>query len=244
MLYRQIRPDGVLTNYIDAFWTASGDGQTLSSEKILPDGCVDIILNFGDHCKTDDGNFTIKNEKAYLVGPMKRFKTVQMSPDTKLIGIRFKPGGFSSFYKFTSLHEITDVTVELEKDLSPQMYPRDQNVWKSLNRFFGSKLSSPRHALFPVISDIQTCKGNISVRDLATRHFITIKQLERKFQHYIGMSPKEFINLIRFRFVLTAIQDKSSEKSLLAIAFEHGFYDHSHLTNEMRRYTGAVPSEL
>ena len=244
MRYSEIRPDGLLTDYIDAFWTATANGQNLSSEKILPDGCVDIIINFGDSCKTDDGNFVIKNETAYLVGPMKRFKTVHMSPDTNLIGIRFKPGAFSSFYKFTSLHEITDVTIEFEKNLSPQFNPTDQNVTKYLNQFFESKLTRPRHTLFPVISDIQTCKGNISVRDLVTRHFTTTKQLERNFRHYVGMSPKEFINLIRFRSVLPVIKNKCSEKSLLAIAFDHGFYDHSHLTNEVRRYAGVVPSEL
>jgi AraC-like DNA-binding protein len=244
MHYGQTKPDGVLTGYIDAFWTASGDGRNLLSEKILPDGCVDIILNFGDNCKTDDGNCTIKTEKAYLVGPMKRFKTVQMSPETNLIGIRFKPGAFSSFYKFASLHEVTDVTIELEKDLSPNLKSTDQNVTRNLNRFFEGRLTPPKHTLFPIISDIQICKGNISVSDLASRHFITTKQLERNFRHYIGMSPKEFINLTRFRFVLPAIQDKTCEKSLSAIAFEHGFYDHAHLSKEVRRYTGAVPSQL
>ena len=28
------------------------------------------------------------------------------------------------------------------------------------------------------------------------------------------------------------------------IAFEHGYYDHSHLTNEIKRYTGVTPTQL
>jgi AraC-like DNA-binding protein len=34
------------------------------------------------------------------------------------------------------------------------------------------------------------------------------------------------------------------EESLLRIAFELGYYDHAHLTNEFKRYAGIRPSEL
>ena len=34
------------------------------------------------------------------------------------------------------------------------------------------------------------------------------------------------------------------KRSLLDIAFECGFYDHSHLTNEIKKNTGFSPSEL
>lgn len=41
-----------------------------------------------------------------------------------------------------------------------------------------------------------------------------------------------------------AIKKKSSEKSMLEIAFEHGYYDHAHLANAIKAYTGATPKEL
>src|SRR5688500_10194928 len=119
MIYKEVKPHPALVDYIDAFWTTTSDGKKIVSEKILPDGCVDIILNLGDDVKTDNGTFDIKNGKAYLVGTMKHFKIVEMKPETNLLGIRFKPAAFSSFYKFTSLHQITDITVEFEEKLSP-----------------------------------------------------------------------------------------------------------------------------
>lgn len=98
--------------------------------------------------------------------------------------------------------------------------------------------------LMQVIADIKKHKGTISVFELANRHFTTVRQLERHFKQHIGISPKEFINIIRFQFVHAAIREKSSEKSLLKIAFDHGYYDHAHLANAIKRYTGDTPTEL
>jgi AraC-like DNA-binding protein len=244
MIYKQIKPHPALADYIDAYWTTTGDGKKIVSEKILPDGCVDIILNLGCDCKTDNGTSYIENGKAYLVGTMRHFKIVEMDADTKLLGIRFKPAAFSFFYKFTSLHQITDNTVEFEKAISPDLKQTISHSTEYLNRFFFNRLTQPKHILLPVVEDIKNCQGQISVHDLAKRHFTTEKQLERNFKYYVGISPKEFINLVRFQFVLPAIQHKPSGESLLTIAFEHGYYDHAHLANEVRRYTGVAPTQL
>ena len=244
MVYTQFQPHPALTPYIDAYWTVTGDGDGSKTEKILPDGCVDIIFNLGADFETDNSNFMMKPEKTYLVGPMTRFKETMMLPETKLLGIRFKPSAFSAFYKYTSLHEFTDQTIEFEKKLSPDISKTIEYSTAYLNHFFLNKLSKPRHVLLPVVADIKNHKGQINVNILAQTHFTTIRQLERSFKQYIGVSPKEFINLVRYQFTLPEIQNKTSNRSLLDIAFDCGYYDHSHLTNEVKKYTGAAPSQL
>jgi len=80
------------------------------------------------------------------------------------------------------------------------------------------------------------------VEELARRHFITARQLERSFSYYIGVSPKEFINQERFRHALNAIRHR--ERDLSDIALACGYYDQAHLSNEIRKYTGSTPSQL
>jgi AraC-like DNA-binding protein len=60
----------------------------------------------------------------------------------------------------------------------------------------------------------------------------------------VGISPKEYINFVRYQFALQQIKQNNSQKSLLDIAIETGFYDHSHLTNEIKKYSGLLPSQL
>ena len=45
--YREITPHVALSPYIDAYWTVDGDNTACLPDKILPDACVDIILNTG-----------------------------------------------------------------------------------------------------------------------------------------------------------------------------------------------------
>lgn len=245
MNYKETKPHPAIADYIDAFWTTTNDERSAVSEKILPDGCVDIILNLGEDCKTDNGQFNIKNGEICLVGTMRHFKMTELKTETKLLGVRFKPSAFSAFYKFGSLHEAADSTITLDKELSPDFNRVITESIGYLNQFFIKKLKPhPAPILMPVIAEIKKHKGIISVVELTNRHFTTVRQLERHFKQHVGISPKEFINITRFQFVHAAIQKKSSKKSMSEIAFEHGYYDHAHLANAIKSYTGVTPNEL
>ena len=242
MNFSQVHPDKSLASYIDAYWTAKGDSTNTATEKILPDGCIDIIFNLGSDCITDNGAFNMRSEKVCLVGTMTRFKETVMHNETKLVGVRFKPAGFSAFHKFSSLHEITDKTIELEKTFSFDLRKISLDHVTYFNQFFPDKLKKPNYFLLQVIETIQLHKGQIKVEVLASKHFTTVRQLERGFRQHIGISPKELINLVRYQNAMTAIQKRKPGRSILSIAIDHGYYDHAHLTNEFKRYNGVVPT--
>ncbi|MCL4638401.1 MAG: helix-turn-helix domain-containing protein, partial [Olivibacter sp.] len=91
---------------------------------------------------------------------------------------------------------------------------------------------------------IHSSNGTANIYDLAKRNFTTVRQLERNFKKLIGLSPKEYSNIIRFQHALSLIKDSKQNRSLLDIAFECGYYDHSHLSNDIKRNTGLSPSLL
>jgi AraC-like DNA-binding protein len=246
MQYLQLLPGDSLARYIDAYWTLTGKNSSIFTEKILPDGCVDIILNLGDDFFTDNSNFLMKHNQAYLVGTMTRYKEIVRSGDTNLIGIRFKPGAFSFFYDFDSLHEIADRTIEFDKKSIPEINDNTSDIDILLNRFFDNKLaiSVQRQSFGEIIADVERQKGQVTVAALARKYFTTTRQLERYFKMYVGISPKEYINFIRFQYAVNNIRDNCAKTSLLNIAFESGYYDHAHLSNEIKKYTGSTPSEL
>jgi len=227
-----------LAPYIDAYWSVQGAGQEMTVNKILPDGCVDIIFNPGEEVGD------MKSGKAYLIGAMTTPIESHVSPETRLLGIRFKPAAFWAFYTFSSLHEITDDSVECEKGLAPELQGQMTIPIEVLNKFFLDKLSRPKHALFPLLQDIRMHRGQIRVEELAKRHFITVRQMERNFRYYIGISPKEFVNQERFRYTLQRVHRRQPGEVLSDIASECGYYDHSHLVQEIKRYTGEAPSGL
>lgn len=244
MQYREFSPHSDLRLYIDAYWKVVNDDVLPGYGRILPDGCVDLIINLGEDFSTDTGDFVMQNEKSYLVGTMTRYKETIGKPGTHLLGIRFKPAAFTHFFKHTSLHESTDKTIEFEKNKLPDINPRTTDILLNLDQFFLQKLTQPKISILPIIDDIDRHQGRISVEALSKDHYITVRQLERYFKEHTGLSPKKFISFVRYQFALKAIQIKHSSKSLEDIAFDHGYYDHSHLTNEVKKYSGFLPSQI
>lgn len=244
MIYKEIEPHPDLADYIDAFWICEGAGKQCVSEIILPDNCVDLIFNLGEKCKTDNGEVTMYSGKTYLVGVMTTFKETFIDSSNKLVGVRFKPSAFRSFYRYVPLNEIKDITIEFDQALSPDIGKIKKQATAYLNEFFIRGLAKAKDNLFNVIKDIETAKGQINVEKLAKRNNVTTRQLERTFKMQIGISPKEFANVVRFRAALSKIKHNKSRQSLSAIAFECGYYDHAHLSNEIKKYTGVAPSKF
>jgi AraC-like DNA-binding protein len=244
IIYREFLPYKTLSPFIDVYWTITGDNTGYFPDKVLPDACVDIILNTGPTFASEIGATQMDTGRAYLIGTMTRPKAMIRPPFTRLIGIRFKPGGFPFFYGHLILKDTADKTIEFDAGLLPPIPETPANLAAYLDRWFADRLTIPSQQTLTLIESIHQAKGRITVSELAKRSFVTTRQLERVFSLHLDISPKEFINVTRFRYTLYKIHQESSRKRLLDIACECGYYDHAHLANDIKRYTGSAPSDL
>jgi len=80
----------------------------------------------------------------------------------------------------------------------------------------------------------------ISVSELAHRSGISERQLHRRFQHTLGMTPQEFI--LRNRIQSAALALRETDKAISAIAIEHGFCDQSAFSKQFTRRIGKTPA--
>jgi len=244
IVYKEFRPDRALSPFIDAFWTLTGHNTGPVPDKILPDGCVDIILNTGPSFPSRNGAAPMATGETYLIGTMTRYIEMVRPPATSLTGIRFKPGGFSFFYAPSLLKDAADRTVEFDRTLVPAINRATPDPRTTLDDFFLRRLAAPAQPIQPLIADIQLAKGRLTVSRLARQNFMTIRQLERLFQLHLAITPKEFINFTRFQSAIQQIRSRPADKTLLDISLDCGYYDHAHLTNEIKKYSGSAPSGL
>lgn len=236
MKYKIIKPPLELAPFINFYWELKGNNFKGQKERVFPDGCTGIVMNLGNKCLTDNGSLSMEFGKTYVVGAMTSFKDSFIDTDTHLIGACLKPGTFTNFYALQ--HELTNDTVEFEKPQSFNLDKTFENSFNYFNQFFSSRLKNKNYQLQSIISDIHSTNGQLCIHELSKRNFTTTRQLERRFKKLVGISPKKYSNIIRFRNALGLIKDSRQNQSLLDIAFECGYYDHSHLTNEIKRYTG------
>ncbi|WP_162425579.1 helix-turn-helix transcriptional regulator [Pontibacter pudoricolor] len=244
MEYNEIKPHKELEPFIHSYWELKGDEPDRQWERNFPDGCAGLVMNLGDTCLTDNGLVSMEFGRTYAVGAMTSFKDSFIDSNTHLAGVCLKPATFANFFNYMAQNELTNSTVELKRSDSFDVDKTLKDTFNHFNQFFINRNKSKKNQLQSVIRDIHSSNGQLSIYELSKRHYTTVRQLERNFKTHIGISPKEYSNIIRFQNALSMIKSSSKNRSLLDIAFECGYYDHSHLTNEIKRKTGLLPSDF
>lgn len=76
------------------------------------------------------------------------------------------------------------------------------------------------------------------VDELAQQIGLSQSALERRFRRLVGVSPRKFVSLVRFRKV---IQLRSTGADLTTVAHAAGYYDQPHFIKDFKRFTGQAP---
>ncbi|HKR62125.1 MAG TPA: DUF6597 domain-containing transcriptional factor [Thermoanaerobaculia bacterium] len=222
MPYVAIVPSPALQPWVECFWTVRGE--PAGERRILPDGCADLVFDRADGA-------------AIAVGTMTKPLLFTSRAGADYLGVRFHPGRAAAFLRMT-LAEITDARVPLA------------DVWKGwrddrydvamLERELLRRLVPERDRRVDVaIARIMTSGGNARVEDVAAEAGVTRQHLARQFLHHVGVSPKTFARVMRFRRVLERTQ---ADADWADVAAEHGYYDQSHLIAEFRELAGTTPA--
>lgn len=93
------------------------------------------------------------------------------------------------------------------------------------------------------IQTIQDCKGLIAINELASRLNTTERTLRRKFNRYVGISPKKFAKITQFQASLDQLSTGDFSK-ITDVVYENGYADQSHFIRNIRKFTGKKPLQL
>lgn len=101
------------------------------------------------------------------------------------------------------------------------------------------EISTPE-IIHKTLDRIHKIKGNSTVQNLTTDAGVNYKWLERNFAQYIGLMPKEYIQLQRFIHAYLELVE-STDVDLMQIAVSNGYYDANHFLKDFKVYTGTTP---
>lgn len=254
LYYQVISPHPLLAPYIGCYWILRVPiGQPTRRELILPDGYAELILNYGEPYIWRDQARDVEQviRTVHLVGERDASILVDLQEGLSQVGVKFKPIGLYALLR-QPLAELSNQMVGADElsqrsiqDLSEQVFeaPNDATKTEVLNSFFLKRLlvsELPDKRIQAALKIILNHQGNIRVDELNDHLDIHYKTLERAFKTYVGLTPKVFARIVRFKsaykkFHAVALHDPSFFLDL-------GYYDQNHFIKDFKYFLHTTPS--
>lgn len=187
-----------------------GNDTFLPLLRILPDACVELFVNLSsnpDTFSTVTGKMMFEKSQSFVVSRVGSFMDVQMKNMTGFISFCFYPSTAYLFFRLpmaeiadslTDLYHLwgTDVhRMEEEIDKTPACQQKVDIIQQYLlNKLKGNRLDI---TLEYCVQQINHAQGVLKVEALAEKAGLSQRQLSRKFNHCLGLSTKEYININR-----------------------------------------------
>jgi len=235
--YLEVAPSPALQEWVACYWWREG---FLAAEprvqRVLPDGCADIIFDLG-------GNPDPATGDAFAVGTMTTPLVLREWRASELLGVRFKPGRAAAILGMP-LHEITDARVPLD------------HLWR--DAFLSEQLASLptlearvamveslllRHITHQADRRIDAAVAGLtrgaSVERVARDLAMSRQYLRRCFLEHVGIAPKSFARVMRFQRLIGRVDESTP---WAALAADLGYTDQSHLIADFRAFSGLTPA--
>ena len=227
----------------------------LNKDMLIPDGSLGWVLN-----NKSRYNRFVPGHKAEVIGQSLitglRSRTVlaNRKKDTELVGIKLRPG---SVHYLTGIPEkelkdhslaASDVLSHYNTELEDRVFSvENRNGLKEiLDRFFLDLFNGAPHAEHTLVGHITGYINDShnfpSLKELHQYFNIHPKKLERLFGKWVGLGPKGFIKVVRFKRAYKLFNRRKTEFYNTDF-YDLGYYDQMHFIKEFKFFTGQSPTD-
>ena len=231
-------------------------GCSYDFEKIIPDGSPEIIVHLGSPFEERTNGVVRKQQSSFLYGQL--LSSIEIRPSTypRVLGIKFHPFGLSAFSDIPQF-ELSGKTTPIDEIFSPflveqyveklhsttctnSLFLQTDHVLLQLLRKRKNFSQYEMARMQSVVGVMQKSNGSMKIGELTASLNIGRRELERKCNRYIGLSPKQLAKIFRLQF---ALQSKSKAALLTHLALEAGYYDQAHFIKEFSSIVNERPSD-
>lgn len=249
MRYQEYPADNSLAHYVKCFWVLEALPTLIGPmDAIVPDGCPEIIVHYGDRFAEDVAGRSIVQSDIIVAGQLTRPLVLRPTGRVGMVGARFRADGLFQVLG-VPMQELVNGRVPLETICSDTSSLRariaeagsDRERINHLAKFLQCKLAESRTfdaAMQRSVHAVFATGGQISPGQLARCADLTARHLERRFRVSVGVSPKLLCRIVRFRTIFDCLQ---SSTPWMNIAIDCGYFDQSHLIRDFKQFTGQSP---
>jgi AraC-like DNA-binding protein len=226
--YRELAPPSMLASHVACLWQ-----RTDLPERILPDGCVDLVWT---------------GDELVVAGPATRAVTPQSEPSGPRLGLRFRVGAAEAALGVPA-GELLDRSPALG-EIWPDGYELGERVAAAdpgerlgvLAAAVGVRLGHagrPDPLVRAAVLELYRPRARIA--GLSKLLGISDRQLRRRFAAAVGYPPRTLARILRLQRFLALAGDGGD---LARLSAEAGYADQPHLTRDCSRLCGLPAAAL
>ena len=242
-------PSPQLRPFVQCYLEGDGRSDTLLTENTLfPNGYSGIFFNFGN-----TGKITLKSDlevpAVSVFGQIDQHFTIQHSPGFYSLGVLMKPSVLSQLLHI-NMREFTNNAHDgslIRKDLSMlrmELEDCTSVVGKIclIERLISKTISAAPYK--PTIVDyaLQLLQpACYPIQKVAKRLQVSERHLENQFGMAVGLSPKTYSLIVRFKRIEHQLR-KLSTVRWQDLSFADEYFDQNHFIKDFKRFTGLTPT--
>ncbi len=245
MVLRPYQPEQY-ADCIESIWFVEtfSRGQTFV---IPPNQFVDWIFLLGDQGYYHNGCYV---ETVRIEGIMEKPVYLKLLPFTKVMGIRMYGSGLFPFLPITG-KEIVNKNISFfdqehaaliqQIRRSPDDSSALASAYKLLNLLYNSERDEEARLVNEFYFYMKSSQNLPNINAFCRQTSTNYSSLNRAFSKMLGLTPKKFERLIKFRKAIKLLV--SSPEKLTVVGAESGYFDQSHFIKEFKHYMNMSPSE-
>ena len=225
------------------------DGRWYDSA-VIPHPTCSLTVELGSHPRSG----MPVGESVVVTGVCTRRFDVEVRGWGRVVGLRFRPGGLSALTGHPA-SAWTDRSVAADEvlpralvaELAHPELAHDDTAWADTAERGLAALTNdrpdPRYdLLLDVVADMLADHSLLTVADVAERHAVTVRTLQRLFTHYVGVGPKWVLARYRLHDAVADL-DAGRPGTLTDLAVRYGWYDQAHFTRDFTALVGVTPGQ-
>jgi AraC-like DNA-binding protein len=243
MHYQSFEPDPRLKPFVACFWIVLGDEKI--PQKVLSDGHSELIFHFGDAYQVHVNGHWETQSRALAAGQLSKPIYLRPTGSSSIVGVKFTPTGLWKLFGW-NMALLTNQAISLAEFSKPSeplhdVIARSGNYAAMIGQIERFLLSSMTHAtkkenVDAIISHVEKATEQLSISAIAGYFQLSNRKLERLFHEQVGVSPKAYMRMTRFKQVYKLLQQ--SQLSRTEVSYVCGYFDQPHFNKDFRKFTG------
>lgn len=252
MRYREITPHAVLQDDVRCFWILEQDHPDASTQDVTPDGCVELIFNFGAPYVPLRQKSSAPLPVASIVGFQEKTLTFAVRGTVRIVAARLFPWaavGLLDIGGDRLANIVTGAMADWDgvtKDLDTLVAAGDYDGAAArleqvlIERSLATRYD--RDIVQAAAKMLHSTQGRYRIEELAEACRLSVRQLERGFKSVLGTTPKAFARTVRFETAERRLW-WDPRADLASVAADCGYFDQAHFTKDFKTFAGKTPSE-